>query len=74
MLLRANFARPAEAAHRFAHANGQIGNGLEALHASFGKRAALKPARFGEKEFGVAENAGERIVQFAAQQLAEVFL
>jgi len=26
------------------------------------KRAALMPARFGEKKFGVAENAGERIV------------
>jgi hypothetical protein len=46
---------------------------VEALHSSFGKRAALMPARFGEKKFGVADNAGERMVQFVAQQLAEIF-
>ena len=30
-------------------------------------------ADFGEQQFGVAEDAGERIVEFVAEDLAEVF-
>jgi hypothetical protein len=32
------------------------------------------PAHFSEKKFGVAENSGERIVQFVAENFAEVFV
>ena len=32
------------------------------------------PAHFSEKKFGIAENTGQRIVQFVAENFAEIFI
>jgi hypothetical protein len=39
-----------------------------------GKLPSIVPANFSEKQFGVAENTGQWIVEFAAQNFAEIFV
>ena len=46
---------------------------LEALEAAGGHAAVIGAADFGDQEFSVAENAGERIVELVTQYFSEVF-
>src|SRR5277367_3831055 len=68
----ADFPFLAEATDGFAQEDGECGDGFEALQAAGGQAAVVAAADFGEQQFGVAENAGERIIQFVAQNFAEV--
>jgi hypothetical protein len=56
----------AEAAYRFAKSNGESGDGFEPLLAAVRKLAIVFATDFGEQQLGIAEDAGERIVQFVA--------
>ena len=38
------------------------------------KRRAVLPAHLGEKKFGIAENAGQRIIEFVAQEFGKAFV
>src|ERR1700682_4711145 len=51
----------------FPEAYGQLGDGLQALDGS-----GRKPVAPGEKQFGIAEDAGQRIVDFVAQNFTEI--
>ena len=72
--LAARFKCLAEPAHGFAHSNGERGNSLQALYARCGELRAILAACFGEKQLGIAENSGERIVELMAQEFTESFL
>ena len=67
MLIKGNERGPglAGAADGFAHADGERADGFQALDPGCGERRAILPAHFGEKKFGVAENAGQRIIDNA---------
>lgn len=57
----------ADAADGFAEAHGEIDNGLEALGVHGEEAIAVC-----EKKFGVAEDAGERVVDFVAKHFADI--
>src|SRR5207344_764434 len=63
----------AEAAHRFAQANGETGDSFEALRSALRQTAVAFLPDFGEQKFRVSENARKRVVQFVAKHLAEIF-
>jgi hypothetical protein len=56
-----------EAAHGLADAHGQLRDGLQALDGI--RRQAIAPA---QHQFGVAQYAGELVVELVAENLAEV--
>jgi len=68
----ARFPFRAELAHRFAQTNGERGDGFEALGSALRQTAVAFPPYFDEQQFSVAKNSRKRIVQFVAQNLAEV--
>jgi hypothetical protein len=71
--IAAGFPFLAKATNGFAETNGEGGDGLDALLTAFGEAIVTLAANFGEEEFGVAKNSGERIVQFVAKDFAKIF-
>jgi hypothetical protein len=69
-LLRARFGLT-EPAHGFAQAHRKRRDGFYPLETAFRKLGGPLPARFGEQELRVAENAGKRMVEFVAQDFSE---
>src|ERR1700674_6081579 len=56
-----------EAPDGFTEANGKLGNGLQALDGTGRKTVAPR-----KKQFGIAENAGQWIINFVAQDFTEI--
>jgi len=54
--------------------DGERGDGFQAFAAGSREWRAILPAHFGEKKFGVAENAGQRIIEFTAQEFGKAFV
>ena len=61
------FPGVAEAADGFAEADGEVDHGLEAVRIHGGEALAVS-----EKQLGVAEDSGERIIDFVAEDRGEV--
>jgi hypothetical protein len=60
-------------ANGFPHAHGEGGDRFKAFDAGLGKLHSLVPSNFSEKQFAVSENTGRWIVEFVAQNFAEIF-
>ena len=56
-----------EAADGFPEAHGKLGYGFQALDG-----AGREPVAPREEQFGIAEDAGQRIINFVTQDLAEI--
>jgi hypothetical protein len=69
----ADFALLAKAADGLAQADGERGDGFQSLLAALREAAIVFAENFGEQEFGIAQDPGERIVHFVAKQLTEGF-
>src|ERR1700738_4678602 len=67
------FALLAEAADSFAEADGEGGDGFQALLAALREPAVIFAADFREQELSVAQDSGERIVHLVAEKLSERF-
>jgi len=63
----------AEAADGFAQAHSERGDSFETLLRALWELSVALATDFGEEKFRVSEDAGERIVEFVAENFAEVF-
>jgi hypothetical protein len=57
----------ADAADSFAEADGEVHDGLKALRLGEGEAVAVS-----EQHFGIAEDSGERVIDFVAKHLADI--
>jgi hypothetical protein len=64
----AAFPGVAESADGFAEAHGEFDYGLQPLHIHRGQACAVR-----EQQLGVAQNSGERIIDFVAKNFRYVF-
>ena len=48
--------------------------GGDSFKTRLGKLPSIVPANFSEKQFGVAENTGQWIVEFVVQNFVEIFV
>jgi hypothetical protein len=69
----ARFALLAEAADRFAQTHGKSGDSFQALLAALRQATVILAANFREEELRIAQDSGEWIIHFVAQNFPEGF-